>query len=350
MELAFIKENSVWYKYLCSDNDDDNEFANSALDVMFVEHPIHFPSQVSNLSSIRKYLYFAELLMFENLPRDIFICLNNNCSKEDLRILLNDQKLERLHVKIKCFMVNTRYICHIAANLGQLDIIKALYSNNDNQSIVLNAIDNGHLHIIKYISEQHNDDLRNQIYLVSAIRNKQIECFDYFFEKNIPITDQMSMESINNPYMFKKIFIHYNQVFIPINLFVKHGNVECFIHYADTYLRYHDYQTHIDEAINLAIVFNKLEFVEELVDKCYPSNILCDKAAKYGNIEILRCLFENGHYFSSNILTIAATNGHYNCLNYVFENGADTQGISSHIDDIQDLQCLAFIKHSGFLY
>lgn len=91
-------------------------------------------------------------------------------------------------------LMDEQRLCKTMAYYGYLDVVKwCLKYTQDKQEVIINAINGGHLEIVKYLLGEVK--IFHSLYIDHAINHKRLDILHYFFDKNLFKKEQRLFKS-----------------------------------------------------------------------------------------------------------------------------------------------------------
>ena len=236
--------------------------------------------------------------------------------------------LEYLH-KMGCPLSSMATNC--AATAGSLECLKYL---RENGCPILTpsynaAAAEGHLDCLEYLYE--NGDEWNNSICIYALINGRTECLKYAFERR---TDpNLAYNQMSTTQRLLQLHPVLEEVSEQIDYAVEAFNV--FGNIADSLFEnppeevfgipigsMRDGFGKLEDICNLAIKYGQLDCLMYLREQgCKMEETSCDIAARYGQLKILQYLREEGFEWSADTCKAAVARGQLECLKYLHEEG-----------------------------
>ena len=226
------------------------------------------------------------------------------------------------------------YTCEVAARNGKLECLKYLHENGCpwNHHTTTSAGNNGNLDCLKYAYE--NGCLVSQNLLLNSLYNKNLEIFKYAYENDFPplgADDDSDIMEIMREYVIR-IFSSgkYN--------FVKYM-IENNFPYDEYFLWIICYKAKSD---------NNQEFLDYVFPLCNRSIEMVREACRFGNLQQLNFLIENGCEMDESCCEEAASEGRLDFLEYLHENGCpwDKTTCLAAVENDNE-ECLKYAHEKG---
>lgn len=292
-----------------------------------------------------------DLVLFDKPPpavsKKFTLIIKNilHTSKTDLLLLISIRsfKLEQIihiHQKYKN-NINRPVFSRAAAVAGDLNVIKYFIKNGvdfrqNNNDALSAAINNGHLHIVKYLMRECGAKINeDNINLRKLIKNECNDMVIFLHQNGVNISDEL-IECVfsNNIIIFKYVLkvYEYSKTFISRTIAAAAYKMnDSFIYVIEEKIS--NFSECCDEGINEAASINNYEMMEYLYNKrCgppveYKNGIY--NACLMGYLDIVKFLHKRGTSitFNNNICLSGAKNHKKrDIVKYLLKNGAQWPG------------------------
>ena len=209
-------------------------------------------------------------------------------------------------------------------------------------NIVYSELSNGELFILKSTCKFFNESIRIRLTrreaMTAIMKTKNIEYIE-------------SSKNLISKNTFSKLLYKYCDNIDYLMKAIKNPLIEECAKYGNLkflrYLHKNNYKFNIWAYIN-TVKNGNLKILKFLDRNELPIGNICNDAAKYGYLDILKYGHKNGFRWSLEATIYAAENGHLDCLKYLHENGCDWNG--SCCDDAAKnghLDCLKYLFENG---
>ena len=241
-----------------------------------------------------------------------------------------------------------------AATAGSLECLKYLHENG--YPILTpsynTAAAEGHLDCLEYLYE--NGDEWNNSICIYALINGRTECLKYAFERR---TDpNLAYNQMSAAQRISQMHPEFEEVSEQIDYAVEAFNV--FGNIADSLFEnppeeifgipigsMRDGFGKLEDICNLAIKYGHLDCLIYLREQgCKMEETSCDIAARYGQLKILQYLHEEGFEWSADTCKAAVARGQLECLKYLHENGCPWNSSALYLArQIKRTECIRYM-------
>ena len=269
-------------------------------------------------------------------------------------------------------------VCAIAAEKGNLDLIKWIKSNSGWDELIYDsiicgfiyysAINGGHMEIIKYAHE-HKCKWSTEI-CAKAAENGFLECLKYLHENGCPWDEETcKLAALNGNYECLK-YAYENGCPWNTNKMCKYAVKNRSIYgknYALYKIRPEDHKIILNENMSLSkyispwgkyTIINKSQKIDCLKyaheNGCPWNEEICMFAALHNYLDCLRYAHENGCPWNEQVCAYAALHNSLDCLRYAHENGCPWDSKTCYYSvcngnngNIGSLDCLKYACDNG---
>jgi hypothetical protein len=271
----------------------------------------HRKKIIENYELITHIKNYTEMHFLVNAAFD-----SNSISLSSIIELLSNNYLNVLKIMNSIYLWKSRleyeYVCEIAAKNGSFHCLKYLYESDNLtgsfywDKILKIAVEYGHLQILIY-SHQHGCKLNKRVYIVAAL-NGNLNCLKYLIEYG----NFWQYGTIENALLFGNYDLSVELLsgnnFIPeefnkkdfyisiiLRLAILGGNIDCLK------LIYNYIKTHYNKHIYLN----------------YGTMYSFAIAAKFGRLDCMKYMYENGCQIDSRAIKYAKKYGHLDCVDFL---------------------------------
>jgi ankyrin repeat protein len=271
----------------------------------------HRKKIIENYELITHIKKFSEMHFLVNVVFD-----SNSISLSSIRELLDNNYLNVLKIINSIYLWKSRleyeYVCEFAAQGGNYHCLKYLYESDNLigsfywNRILKIAAEYGHLQIIIY-SHQHGCKLNKRAYIAAAL-NGNLDCLKYLIEYgdywqygtienallfgNYDLSVELSSGGSN--FIAEEEFCKNNYIAIILRLAVLGGNLDC-----------------------LKLIYNYINHQNNYIYFNYGTMYSFAIAAKFGRLDCMKYMYENGCSIDSRAIKYAKKYGHLDCVEYL---------------------------------